>query len=111
MIAGSCTDLDVTPRQSLTPEITFANATGYQSLVFSTYGNARGFNSYGQQFMIAPDVMADNLRIIANTGRYIGQEANADRAISEFGIQGIGQPSIIRISLSRVSMVLKEMLH
>lgn len=80
LIAGSCTDLEVTPRQSLTPEVTFANATGYQSLVFSTYGTARGFNQYGQQFIIAPDVMADNLRIIANTGRYIGQEANADRA-------------------------------
>ncbi|WP_111671940.1 RagB/SusD family nutrient uptake outer membrane protein [Algoriphagus litoralis] len=80
LIAGSCTDLDVTPRQSLTPEVTFSTATGYQSLAFSTYGVARGFNQYGQQFMIAPEVMADNLRIIANTGRYIGQEANADRA-------------------------------
>jgi hypothetical protein len=80
LIAGSCTDLDVTPRQSLTPEVTFSTVDGYESLAFSTYGVARGFNSYGQQFMIAPEVMADNLRIIANTGRYIGQEANADRA-------------------------------
>lgn len=80
LIAGSCTDLDVTPRQSLTPELAFANVSGYQALAFSTYGVARGFNQYGQQFMIAPEVMADNLRIIANTGRYIGQEANADRA-------------------------------
>lgn len=80
LIAGSCTDLDVTPRQSLTPERALSNVTGYQALAFSTYGVARGFNQYGQQFMIAPEVMADNLRIIANTGRYIGQEANADRA-------------------------------
>ncbi len=80
LIAGSCTDLDVTPRQSLTPEVAFKNASGYESLAFSTYGTIRGFNQYGQQMMIAPEVMADNLRIIANTGRYIGQEANADRA-------------------------------
>lgn len=80
LIAGSCTDLDVTPRQSLTPEVALANVSGYQALAFSTYGVARAFNQYGQQFMIAPEVMADNLRIIANTGRYIGQEANADRA-------------------------------
>jgi starch-binding outer membrane protein, SusD/RagB family len=80
LIAGSCTDLDVQPRQSLTPEVTFSTASGYQSLVYATYGIARGFNQYGQQMIIAPEIMADNLRIIANTGRYIGQEANADRA-------------------------------
>ncbi|OYX15474.1 MAG: RagB/SusD family nutrient uptake outer membrane protein, partial [Algoriphagus sp. 32-45-6] len=76
---GSC-DLDVEPRQSLTPEAALATVNGYQSLIFATYGMPRGFNQYGQQMMIAPEIMADNLRIIANTGRYIGQEANADRA-------------------------------
>lgn len=76
---GSC-NLDVEPRQSLTPEAALATVNGYQSLIFATYGMPRGFNQYGQQMMIAPEIMADNLRIIANTGRYIGQEANADRA-------------------------------
>ncbi len=78
---GSCDDLlDTEPKQSLTPATAYADATGYQSLALDIYGRARGFDNYGQQFMIAPEIMADNLRIIANTGRYIGQEANADRA-------------------------------
>lgn len=76
---GSC-NLDVEPKQSLTPEAALANPNGYQSLINATYGVPRAFGQYGQTMMIAPEVMADNLRIIANTGRYIGQEANADRA-------------------------------
>ncbi|MEN2282247.1 RagB/SusD family nutrient uptake outer membrane protein [Algoriphagus sp. SE2] len=86
---GSCDGLlDTEPRQSLTPETAFADVEGYESLVFAAYGAVRGFNNYGQQLMIAPDIMADNLRIIANTGRYIGQEANADRA--HMGLWGTG---------------------
>ncbi len=78
---SSCEDLlDTEPKQSLTPATAFADATGYQALVYTIYGRARGFNNNAQQLMIAPEIMADNLRIIANTGRYIGQEANADRA-------------------------------
>ena len=77
---SSCDDLlDTEPKQSLTPATAFADATGYQSLALTIYGRARGFGNYGQTLMIAPEIMADNLRIIANTGRYIGQEANADR--------------------------------
>ncbi|MFC3417512.1 RagB/SusD family nutrient uptake outer membrane protein [Algoriphagus hitonicola] len=86
---SACSDLlDTEPRQSLTPESGFADANGYQSLIFTVYGEIRGFNNYGQQLMIAPEIMADNLRIIANTGRYIGQEANADRA--HIGLWGTG---------------------
>ncbi|MBD8491240.1 RagB/SusD family nutrient uptake outer membrane protein [Echinicola sp. CAU 1574] len=78
---GSCSDLlDTEPRQSLTPETAFADVEGYQSLAYSMYGRTRSFSYYGQVMMIAPEVMADNLKVIANTGRYIGQEANADRA-------------------------------
>ncbi|UCS93422.1 RagB/SusD family nutrient uptake outer membrane protein [Echinicola marina] len=77
---GACSDLlDTEPRQSLTPETALADVEGYQSLAFSMYGRTRGFDYYGQVMQIAPEVMADNLKVIANTGRYIGQEANADR--------------------------------
>jgi hypothetical protein len=81
MTMASCDDLlDTEPRQSLTPDTALADAAGYESLVLSAYGKVRSFNNYGQTMMIAPEIMADNLRIIANTGRYIGQEVNADRA-------------------------------
>ena len=76
---ASCTQLDTSPRQSLTPEIALADLTGYEALAFSMYNRATSFNYYGQTMMIAPEILADNLRIIANTGRYVGEEANADR--------------------------------
>ena len=76
---ASCTQLDTSPRQSLTPDIALADLSGYESLVFSMYNRAHSFDYYGQTMMIAPEILADNLRILANTGRYTGEEANADR--------------------------------
>src|SRR5690606_39743673 len=75
----SCTDLETSPRQSLTPDIVLTDLSGFESLAFSMYNRATGFNYYGQAMMVAPEVLADNLRILANTGRYVGEEANADR--------------------------------
>src|SRR5690554_7985452 len=94
----SCTDLETSPRQSLTPDIVLTELSGYESLAFSMYNRATGFNHHGlsiivkpgssvvhgksQGFiarkimMVAPEVLADNLRILANTGRYVGEEAN-----------------------------------
>tara|TARA_R110001592_G_scaffold363383_1_gene686679 strand:- start:18158 stop:19573 length:1416 start_codon:yes stop_codon:yes gene_type:complete len=75
----ACTDLTTNPRQSLTPEIALKDVSGYQSLANSMYNRATGFGYYGQTMMIAPDILADNLKLIANTGRYQGEEANGDR--------------------------------
>ena len=79
VISFACTDLETDPRQSLTPEIALADLDGYEALAFSMYNRASGFNYYGQTMMIAPEVLADNLRILAFTGRYVGEESNADR--------------------------------
>src|SRR5690606_9715054 len=79
LMVGACTDLETSPRQSITPDIALADLAGYESLAFSMYNRALGFNYYGQTMMIAPEILADNLKILANTGRYTGQEANADR--------------------------------
>ncbi|MCS5490249.1 RagB/SusD family nutrient uptake outer membrane protein [Algoriphagus limi] len=80
ILAASCTDLETQPRQSLTPETALADVDGLEALGLTAYGTLRNFNRYGQQLIIAPEIMADNLRIIANTGRYIGQEQNTDRS-------------------------------
>ena len=74
-----CTDLTTNPRQSLTPEVALNDVSGYQSVANSMYNRATGFGYYGQTMMIAPDILADNLKTIANTGRYQGEEANSDR--------------------------------
>ncbi|EON77588.1 putative outer membrane protein probably involved in nutrient binding protein [Lunatimonas lonarensis] len=75
----SCTDLETTPRQSLTPEVALSDVAGYQAVANSMYSLANTFTYYGQQMMIAPEILADNLRLVANTGRYQGEEANGDR--------------------------------
>ncbi|WP_162418828.1 RagB/SusD family nutrient uptake outer membrane protein [Cyclobacterium roseum] len=75
----ACTDLNTTPRQSLTPEVAFNDVAGYQSVANSMYSRANSFSYYGQTMMIAPEILADNLRLVANTGRYQGEETNGDR--------------------------------
>ena len=81
LILGSCDSLlETEPRQSLTPETAFADVESFESLLMSIYSKVRSFDYYGQTMMIAPEIMADNLRLIANTGRYVGEEVNADRA-------------------------------
>lgn len=75
----ACTDLETNPRQSLTPEVALNNVDGYFAVANSMFRLANSFTYYGQQMMIAPEILADNLRIIANTGRYQGEEANGDR--------------------------------
>ncbi len=81
LIASSCADqLEVEPRQSLTPATAFVDLAGYNGLALNMYGRTRSFGYYGQTMMIAPEVLADNILVIANTGRYIQEEVNADRA-------------------------------
>lgn len=79
LLMASCTDLETTPRQSLTPEQALNDVSGYFAVSNSMYNRATSFNYYGQQMMIAPEILADNLRLVANTGRYQGEEANGDR--------------------------------
>lgn len=107
---SSCEDLlETEPRQSLTPTSAFADAKGYESLVFSAYGKIRNFNYYGQTMQIAPEIMADNLRIIANTGRYIGQEANADRAhINLWDFQGTNNFRGLYSGINETNIILTE---
>lgn len=90
LVASSCADqLDVSPRQSLTPATAFVDLPGYNGLALTMYGRTRAFGYYGQTMMIAPEVLADNILVIANTGRYINEEVNADRA----GINIWGTPT------------------
>lgn len=79
LILSGCTDLETSPRQSLTPDIALSDLSGYESLAFSMYNRAISFDYYGQTMMIAPEILADNLRVVANTGRYVGEEVNGDR--------------------------------
>lgn len=110
LLLGSCdTMLDTQPRQSLTPETAFTDVESFESLLFSIYGRVRNFSYYGQTMMVAPEIMADNLRIIANTGRYIGQEANADRQhINLWTYNAGGQFSGLYLGINETNLLLTE---
>jgi SusD family. len=70
----SC-ELDTFNRATLTPEQSLSDSLGFRSLVFSAYERTNDFTFYGQQAMMHPEVMADNL-ILVSTTRYAGQAAN-----------------------------------
>lgn len=78
IIFVSCSenDLLLKPRNALIQSIALADSSGYQNLLFSAYRRMHEFTYYGQTMNVAPDVLADNLIIVNNTGRYIGQSAN-----------------------------------
>jgi starch-binding outer membrane protein, SusD/RagB family len=78
-VATACNEdiIETTPQQSVTPEIALANATRAQALVYSIYRRMHEFGYYGQTMNIAGDILADNLVIGNNTGRYVGQTVNA----------------------------------
>lgn len=73
-LLGSC-DLETFNRATLTPAQSLADSLGFRSLVFSAYERTNDFTFYGQQTMMHPEVMADNMILVSFT-RYAGQAAN-----------------------------------
>lgn len=83
VLAGtSCKDtLDVQPKQSLDAATALTDFTSVSALSISLYSRAQNFNYYGQRMLIAPDVLADNYTITANSGgRYVGERINTPNA-------------------------------
>ncbi|MEM1121309.1 MAG: hypothetical protein AAGJ18_12730, partial [Bacteroidota bacterium] len=58
---GCTKALDVTNPESLSPDQVFAEVGGFESLLFSAYNRVHAFEWMGQNGIIAPDVLADNL--------------------------------------------------
>lgn len=85
----SCEDLlDTEPKQSITPELALSGISGYEGLLFSTYTHLKRFNQYGQQMLVDPEILADNLVLVNRTGRFEGEFENA--AASHINIWGMG---------------------
>jgi hypothetical protein len=83
VLAGtSCKDtLEVEPKQSLDAATALTDFTSVNALSISLYSRAQNFNYYGQRMLIAPDVLADNYTITANSGgRYVGERINTPNA-------------------------------
>ena len=60
---SGCDTVDnVDPRQSVTPEQATETIAGYTALASSAYDALQDADYYGQQFMLVPDALADNIQ-------------------------------------------------
>lgn len=83
VLAGtSCKDtLDVQPKQSIDASTALVDFTSVNAISISLYSRAQSFLYLGQRMLIAPDVLADNYTITANSGgRYVGERINTPNA-------------------------------
>lgn len=79
LVAGTGCDslLGTEPRQSVSPEVALDNIIGIEGMVTSMYSRLQAIGHYGQSFVIAPEILADNAIINENpSGRYRNHETN-----------------------------------
>ncbi len=79
MGSTSCSDelLETQPRQSVDSNVAINDISGLRSLLISCYDGLQGAGYYGQRMMIAPDIMADNVRLTnTNSNRYFQERVN-----------------------------------
>lgn len=77
-----CEDMEFVepdPTNLITQEAALSTLDGIEALVLSAYNRLISFDNYGQEMMILPDVLADNLELQSGT-RYTGQIVNAVRS-------------------------------
>lgn len=81
ILAGSACEeaLIVSDPESLSPDDVLDKVSGFQSVVSSAYNRVHRFEWYGQNGMVAPEIMADNLDFKNRTGRYESHYVNAVR--------------------------------
>lgn len=73
----SCTDLEVENKAALPQEVVLADIEGFQAVLFAAYESVNDFGYYGQQMMVMPEILADNMNLVQLTGRYELEFVNA----------------------------------
>lgn len=81
MLAGSACEeaLRVSDPESLSPDDVLDKVSGFESVILSAYNRVHRFGWYGQNAIVAPEIMADNLDFNNRTGRYEQHYVNAVR--------------------------------
>lgn len=81
LLAGSACEeaLVVSDPESLSPDDVLQKVTGFESVVLSAYNRVHTFGWMGQNGIVAPEIMADNLDFNNRTGRYEQHYVNAVR--------------------------------
>jgi starch-binding outer membrane protein, SusD/RagB family len=69
--------IEITDPQAVTAGVALRTTAGIDALMRSAYRRMHEFNYYGQNQLLAPEAMADNLVIANNTGRYTNHVVNA----------------------------------
>jgi len=98
LVLTNCTDLDVENKAALPEEIVLGDISGFQSIMNSAYESVNNFEYYGQEMMIGPEVLADNMELVQLTGRYELEYVNAENSgldIWENRYVGINECNII----------------
>jgi hypothetical protein len=92
--------LEVEPRNSLAPDDALATLEGVQATLNGLYGSLRNSAYYGINFIIHPELLADNVRIVnaaTQSGRGNGYATN--NAGFHFGIWATVYSTIARTNL------------
>jgi len=79
LFAGmSCEDmLKTEPKHAVTPEVAMNDMLGVQNVVISIYDVFQKGEYYGRDFVVIPEVLADNCRVSqANSGRMLDESKN-----------------------------------
>lgn len=76
----SCTDLDVENKEALPQDVVLADISGFEAVLFAAYESVNDFGYYGQQMMIMPEILADNMFLAQLTGRYELEYVNAQNS-------------------------------
>jgi len=78
---ASCSDqLNVTDPDSLSPELALSELSGFESVLSSAYNRVHAFGWMGQNGILAPEVLADNMDFANFTGRFELEYVNSVRA-------------------------------
>lgn len=82
LFAGSaCEDaLNVSDPESLSPDDVLVKVSGFESVLLSAYNRIHRFTWMGQNGIVAPEILADNLDFNNRTGRYEQEYVNAVRS-------------------------------
>jgi len=94
----ACTDLEVENKAALPEEIVLGDISGFQSILNASYESVNDFNHYGQQMIIGPEVLADNMDLVQQTGRYELEFVNAENSgigIWQARYNGINEANIV----------------
>ncbi|MEL6559724.1 MAG: RagB/SusD family nutrient uptake outer membrane protein [Bacteroidota bacterium] len=77
LLLTNCDDLEVTDRANLPEELILGSTDGYDALLRAAYESVNDFNYYGQNMMIGPEILADNMDLINQNGRFEDEFVNA----------------------------------